>query len=200
MQIVTPPGIASYAHVFTAQEAMDPTKPPQYSLSLIWEEDNPKLAKLKAAIVEVAKTKWGAKAAQMLEKGQLKNPLRPGSDKPDDELYEGKVFLTARSKERPGVVNADAERLMSQDDFYSGCIARADIWLYPFEKAGNKGVAAILNNCQKLEDGDRIGGRRSAEAAFGGADDDYKPSTPAKPKSSKTPKTGFDDMDDDIPF
>lgn len=47
-----------------------------------------------------------------------------------------------------------------------------DIWLYAYDKAGNRGVAAILNNVQKLEEGERKGGRRSASDAFGAEDED----------------------------
>lgn len=171
MQIVTPAGISSYANVHRPGKAMDPSKPDQYSLTLLWDEKNPKLAKLRSAIEEVATAKFGAKAKKMLESGQLKNPLRSGGDK-DDELYEGKVFLTARSNEKPGIVDAEGEPPMTNDLVYSGCISRMDIWLYAFDKAGNKGVAAILNNVQFLEDGERLSGRKDAKTAFDEADED----------------------------
>jgi hypothetical protein len=171
MQIVTPRGMASYAYVFKAQPAMQEGREPQYSLTLVFDEDNPKLAKLKEAIEEVAIAKFGAKAPQMLLKGQLKNPLRPGSDRADDSL-EGKCFITARSTDKPQVVDADAENIMNQLDFYSGCQARMDIYLFAFDKAGNKGVAAILNSAQKLGEGERISGRRSAQDAFADLDED----------------------------
>ena len=186
MQIVTPTGTASYAHVHRAQPPMDPTKPPQFSLTLLWDKDNPKLKKLKDAIEQVAIAKFGAKAPQMLEKGQLKNPLRDGDEK-DDERYEGKVFLTARSTDKPGCVDVDAEPLMNQSDFYSGCQARMDVWVYAFDKAGNKGVACILNNVQKIDDGERLGGGpRSAADAFADADEDDEPApAPAPTKTTK---------------
>jgi len=109
----------------------------------------------------------------MLEKGQLKDPLRDGDkERSDDPKFANTFFLTARSNAKPGVVGEDAEPLLDQEDFYSGCTARADIWLYAFEKAGNKGVAAILNNAQKLGDGERLAGRRSASDAFKEAEDE----------------------------
>ena len=173
MQTLTPRGTAHYAFVFKPGKAMDPTKPPQYAVTLAFDKAEPKLKKLKEAIVEIAKAKFGAKAGQMLEKGQLKNPLRDGdTDKADDEHFAGKYFLTARSNDKPGVVGDDTEPLFDQEDFYSGCTARADIWLYAYEKAGNKGVAAILNNVQKLGDGERLGGHRSASEAFKEAEDE----------------------------
>jgi hypothetical protein len=157
-------------YVFKAQPAMQEGKEPQYSCTFLWDEKDPKLKPLKDAIVKVATEKFGAKAEQMLAKGQLKNPLRPGSER-DYEDYQGKVFLTARSSEKPQVVDEQAEPIMDTTSFYAGCIARGDIWLYAFDKAGNKGVAAILNNVQKLGDGERKSGRRSAAEAFGASDE-----------------------------
>lgn len=166
MQVVTPVGQAAYAFVFKAQAPMQAGKEPQFSLTLIFKKGTD-LKKMEKAISEVAKAKFGPKADQMLAKGQLKNPLRDGNvDRSEDEAFKDAKFLTARSNEKPGVVDGSAEPLMNQSDFYSGCQARADVWFYAFEKAGNKGVAAILNNCQKVEDGERMSGRRSAEEAF----------------------------------
>lgn len=175
MQIVIPRGETAYVHVLKPQPAMQEGKEPQYAATFLWDEDEPKLAKLKKAIIEVAEKKWGSKAKGMLEKGQLRSPLRPGEDKEDAkdaEAFEGKVFLTARSTDKPQVVDADLEPLMDSLDVYSGCIARADIWLFPYDKAGNRGVGAILNSFQKLDEGERKSGRRRAEDAFSDEDDD----------------------------
>lgn len=175
MQIVTPPAETAYAHVFKAQPAMQEGKDDQFSLTLLWKEGEKKLGKLEKAIVQVAEAKFGKKAKAMLDKGQLRSPLRPGSDKEDTkaaEEFEGKVFLTARSSERPQVVDEDLDPIINTIDFYSGCIARADIWLFAYDKAGNRGVGAILNSVQKLEEGERKSGRRTAEDAFGSDDDE----------------------------
>lgn len=173
MQIVIPRAETAFLHLFRPQPAMQEGKEPQYSATFLWDEGNKKLKKLEDAIVEVATAKWGSKAKGMLDKGQLRSPLRPGSDKEDSnqaDQFEGKVFLTARSTDKPQVVDSDLEPLMDQLEVYSGCIGRADIWLFAYDKAGNKGVGAILNSFQKLDDGERKSGRRPAAAAF--ADDD----------------------------
>jgi hypothetical protein len=175
MQIVTPKAQTAYLHVFRAQPAMQEGKPDQFSATFIWDEEEKKLAKLKKAIIEVAEKKFGSKAKGMLEKGQLRSPLRPGSDREDGkdaELFEGKVFLTARSQDKPQVVDEDLEPIMDQFDIYSGCLGRGDIWLFPYDKAGNRGVGAILNSFQKLGEGERLSGRRPASAAFGDEEDE----------------------------
>jgi len=172
MEIKTPRGTASYAYVHKPQKAMDPGKQDQYSLTLIWDADDPKLKKLQDAIVEVATKKFGAKAKQMLEKGQLRSPLRDGAEKDGTPGYEGKVFLTSRSNDKPEIVDEDAEPIADPMEFYSGCEARMLLWLFPYDKAGNKGVGAILNGAQKLGEGERISGRRSARDAFREDDED----------------------------
>lgn len=173
MQILTPPGEAAHVFVFRPQEAMEKGKEPQYSMTVLWDEDDKRLKKLETAIEEVAVAKWGAKAKQMLEKGQLKNPLRDG-DETNQDWKAGKKFLTARSTDRPGIVDEDLEDIIDQSQVYGGCEARMDVWLYAFDKAGNRGVAAILNNVQKTGDGERKSGRRSAAEAFGKLSDEDK--------------------------
>jgi len=165
MQTITPSGTAHYVNVFRPGKPMDAAKEPQYSITLVINPDHPKLAALRAKVIEVATKKFGAKAQQMLEKGQLKDPIRDGNEK-DDEHFKDKVFITARSNDKPQVVDTDAEPVMDPDGFYSGCLARADVYIFAYEKAGNKGVSLILNSVQKLGDGERLSGRRSAAAAF----------------------------------
>jgi hypothetical protein len=45
--------------------------------------------------------------------------------------------------------------------------------LYPYSVDGNKGIAAGLNNVQKLADGDSLSGRASAEDDFTAVEDDF---------------------------
>ena len=56
---------------------------------------------------------------------------------------------------------------MSRDEFYSGCYGRASINFYAFN-VSSKGIAAGLNNLQKLEDGEMLAGGLTAEEDFGG--------------------------------
>lgn len=198
MQILTPAGEFAFPSVFRPAPPMEGSqnREPQYQLTILWDEDDPKLKKLRDKIKEVAVAKFGAKAEQMLEKGQLKNPLRDGNERNADWM-EGKVFLTARSTDRPDVVDADLEDIIDSSQVYAGAIGRMDIWLYAFDKAGNRGVAAILNNVQKLDDGERKGGRRSAEEAFGGDDDeDERPARRKSTSSSKSRRKGRDTDED----
>jgi hypothetical protein len=171
MQLVIPKAETAYVFLARPQRPIEEGKEPQYSCTFVYDKADKRLAKLKAAIEEVAAAKFGAKAKQMLEKGQLRSPLRDGDDSTNDD-FAGKLFITCRSTDKPEVVDADAEPVFSSTDIYSGMVARADVYLFSYDKAGNKGVGVILNSVQKLADGDRKSGRRTASEAFGDLDDE----------------------------
>lgn len=124
MQIIVPTGEVAYPFVFKPQPPMagSTNKDPTYQLVIVYDEDDKRLDKLKKAIEDVAVAKFGAKAKKMLESGQLKSPLRKGEGRAD--WLEGKLTMTARSTDKPEVVDRDLEEIIRQSDFYSGCRAR----------------------------------------------------------------------------
>lgn len=156
----------SYANVHTAR-SMDEGSEPKYSTAiLIPKSDKKTIAAcqkaIKNAIEKGINEKWNGK-----KPANLKIPLRDGDEeRPDDPVYENCYFFNASSKNKPQIVDADLNPIMSQDEFYSGCYGRASINFYPFNVSGNKGIAAGLNNLQKLEGGERLGGGSSAEDDF----------------------------------
>lgn len=177
-RLTTPVGIACFAHVFEPH-AIEAGKDKKYSIVLVFDKATvPQLKELKLACVAAAESKFGPNAREMIKKGKLRMPWRPGSDyeeygAPFDE--EGSVFISIQSNTAPGVVDRRAKPLMSQDQFYSGCKARATYAAWPYDSNGNKGVTLLLNNVQKAADGDRLSGKPSAEDDFDeveGADDD----------------------------
>lgn len=159
----------SYAHVFEAQ-SIDGSDP-KYSVNIIISKDDKEnLQAIKDAIAaakDEGKTKkWDGKIP-----GRLKLPLRDGDEeRPDDEVYENSMFINCSSKSRPSVVDEDLNPIMDKDEFYSGCYGRVSVNFYPFNTKGNKGIAAGLNNVQKLEDGEKLSGGSTATEDFG--DDD----------------------------
>lgn len=161
----------SYAHVFEPN-AINEGDDKKYSVSiLIPKTDKVTLGKIEKA-VEAAKQegkgKWNGKIPPV-----LKLPLRDGdAERPDDEAYEGCMFLNANSVNKPGIVGPDREEIMSNEEFYSGCFGRASINFYAYNQSGNKGIACGLNNLQKLEDGDRLSGGGSTAAEDFGSDDE----------------------------
>lgn len=162
----------SYCHVWTAQ-SIEEGGEKKYSVSIIIpKKDKITIARINDAVqaaLEAGKTgKFGGKLPPA---NKLKLPLRDGDEeRPDDVCYANSYFLNATSKTKPGVVDENRDPILDQDEFYSGCYGRASVNFYAFDTKGNKGVACGLNNLQKLEDGEALGGRSSAESDF--ADED----------------------------
>ena len=96
----------------------------------------------------------------------LKGGLRDGDEEKEDAAYAGSYFINANSAQKPGVVDQDLNPIMDMNEFYSGCYGRASITFYPYNAQGSKGIACGLNNVQKLEDGEKLGGATSAAADF----------------------------------
>lgn len=155
----------SYANVFEPKSING--SDPKYSVSLIIpKEDKVTIDKIKAAI-EVAKKEGLSKLGGKIP-ANLKTPLRDGDiDRPDDTAYADSYFVNANSTIRPGIVDANLQPIIDSTEFYSGCYGRASIVFYAYNANGNKGIACGLQNLQKLEDGEPLGGRSRAEDDFG---------------------------------
>lgn len=166
-----------YVNVFEPT-AMNEGDTPKYNICvLIPKSDTATIDKIKKAI-EAAKEAGKAKLADKNGRipANLKLPLRDGDEeRPDDPAFEDHYFINANSMRQPSIVDRSLNPIMSRDEFYSGCYGRASISFYAFN-VSSKGIAAGLNNLQKLEDGEMLAGGSTAEEDFGGenamADDD----------------------------
>lgn len=173
----TPKFRVSFAWVFKPQPPMEgSTGEAKYGVTMLFDEaarNTPQYEALKKLALRAAKEKFGDK---LKPDGNgwfigLRNPLRDGAEKSELDGYEGMVFASATSRMQPGIVNQMLNRIISEDDFYSGCYARATVTAYGYDKAGNKGVAFGLQNLQKLADGERFSGRKAAEDDFDSVED-----------------------------
>lgn len=158
-----------YVNVFEPT-AMNEGDTPKYNICvLIPKSDTTTIDKIKKAI-EAAKEAGKAKLADKNGRipANLKLPLRDGDDeRSDDPAFEGMYFINANSQRKPSIVDKDLNPIMSRDEFYSGCYGRASINFYAFN-VSSKGIAAGLNNLQKLEDGEMLAGGSTPEEDFGG--------------------------------
>lgn len=171
--MITPLVRFSYLNVFEAKP--DPQGTLKFSVSiLIPKEDTEGLKSLQAAInVAVQKGLDNNKFTQAQVKA-LRLPLRDG----DAEFeagnrgpeYKDCFFFNASSKNKPGVVKAQADSapvpIFDPDDFFSGCYGRVDINFFPYNQAGNRGIGTGLNNIMMVREGERLDGRQKAEDAF----------------------------------
>ena len=158
-----------YVNVFEPT-AMNEGDTPKYNICILIPKDDAKtLDKINKAI-EAAKQAGKAKLADKNGKipSNLKLPLRDGDDERDDDpAFENCYFINANSNRKPSIVDRDLNPIMEKEEFYSGCYGRASINFYAFN-VSSKGIAAGLNNLQKLEDGEMLAGGSTAEEDFGG--------------------------------
>ena len=166
----------SYCHLFQPEAVADGGEK-KYSVSIIIPKSNTKLvAEIKAAIEAAAAagiSKFGGRRP-----ANLKTPLRDGDlERADDDAYADAWFINASSKGKPGVVkvmNVQGEKKLvevtNEEEVYSGCYGYVSVNFFAFNNAGNKGVAAGLNNVLKTKDGTFLGGRTSAQTDFGDMD------------------------------
>ena len=158
-----------YANVFEPT-SMNEGDTPKYNVCiLIPKSDTKTLEKINKAI-EAAKQAGKAKIADKSGKipSTLKTPLRDGDEeRGDDPAFEDCFFINANSTRKPSIVDRNLSPIMDRDEFYSGCYGRASINFYAYN-VNSKGIAAGLNNLQKLEDGESLAGGSTAEEDFGG--------------------------------
>jgi len=152
----------SYAHVFEPAAPMNAGDKPKFGVVLLIQKTDKATIRNIAEAVQAAYVE-GVQKHSLPKKLELcKTPLRDGDDeKPDDENYEGMMFLSANSYNKPGIIDAKGNELFENSEFYSGCWGRASINFYAYS-TGSKGIACGLNSLMKLEDGERLSGGNSS--------------------------------------
>ena len=143
---------------------------PKYNICILIPKTDTKTLEAVRKAIEAAKIAGKSKLADKNGKipSTIKTPLRDGDEeRGDDPAYEGMMFINANTTRKPTVVDKDLNPIMSQEEFYSGCYGRASINFYAFN-VQSKGIAAGLQNLQKLEDGEMLAGGSTAEEDFGG--------------------------------
>lgn len=158
-----------YANVFEPT-AMNDGDTPKYNICILIPKSDEKTVNAIKKAIEAAKQAGKAKIADKNGKipSTLKTPLRDGDEeRGDDPTFENMFFINANTTRKPTIVDKDLNPIMSKEEFYSGCYGRASINFYAYN-VSSKGIAAGLNNLQKLEDGEMLAGGSSAEEDFGG--------------------------------
>lgn len=164
VKVVTGKVRFSYANVFAPKASVEGGTP-KYSVSIIIpKSDKETISKLQKAFEETKAASAGYFGGSVPK--NLKGGLRDGDAEKEDAAYEGCYFINANSVQKPGVVDQDLNPILDQSEFYSGCYGRASITFYPYNAQGSKGIACGLNNVQKLEDGEKLGGGTTAAADF----------------------------------
>lgn len=157
----------SYVSVFQPRKSED-NSDPRYQLTLLIPKSDKQTYNAVMKAIDAADKKGKAKFGDKWP-SKPKNTLKDGDGCKDngDEFEpecKGHWVLRTASKRKPQVVDRDRNDIIDPTEVYSGCYGRASINFYPFVRSSNKGVAAGLQNVQKLADGEALGGGRTTAA------------------------------------
>lgn len=166
VKAVTPTFRASFLNVFVPK-AYEEGKDEKYSVQMLFDKKRTDLTELKKKMKEIAVKAWGKD-----EKKWPKNfrwPFKNGDDMDADmpeqqkEIYAGTLYCSADSKQAPGVYDQDKNDILDQKEFYSGCYARASLFMVPYENIGGKGtegrsgIKLYLQGIQLVKKGEKLG-------------------------------------------
>ena len=99
-------------------------------------------------------------------------PIHDGDVEKDDPAYADAWYINISNKQKPGLVGPDRREITDPTQIYSGMWGRFTINFYPYSVSGT-GVSGSLQNFQKLEDDEPLGGfKASAASDFGAPDED----------------------------
>jgi hypothetical protein len=167
-KVITGKVRGSYVNVFRARRN-DLSGQDEYSLVVLIPKTDKKTVDLIQGAIDTAKNKkWAGRFP-----ANFRDPMRDGDemDSPN-EAYSGHYYINTKSKQRPGVVDADRQEIIDPNDFISGDYCRVSMNAYAYDQKGNRGVAFGLNNVQVLEKGEPLTSRARAEDDFADSEDD----------------------------
>ena len=129
---------------------------PSYSATFILPPDHPQIAEINKAIDAEATAKWGAKGAANAAalRAADKVCLHNGDTKADYAGFAGNLFINARNKVRPTIVDRDRSPLTIADGRpYGGCYVNAIVDIYAQDNNFGKRINASLKGVQFAKDG-----------------------------------------------
>ncbi len=166
MKMMLPKVRLAFPTLFKA-ETVNGEGEPAFSCAMIIDPEKQAdlVKKIKETMDAVAKEKWGAKADAHMKSMSSKDRLclHDGDSKPDYDGFEGMLYISARSKTRPLVLNFDKSPLSEEDGKpYAGCYANVSIDIWAMDNQYGKRICASLRGVQFAADGEAFGGGGAA--------------------------------------
>lgn len=138
---------------------------PAYSATFLFPPDHPGTKLMEEAIEEVGKEKWKAKwdSGKGSVKGELeskdKTCLHDGDQKVNYDGFEGNLYVSARNKSRPTVIDGLKQPLTRADGKpYGGCYVNANVEVWAQDNKYGKRINATLRGVQFYRDGESFSG------------------------------------------
>lgn len=151
--------------------AMKPDQPKQFGATFLVEKGTKTEAALREKIKEVAKAKWGKDAAEILASIE-NNPQKcafgdgDGIEKRKLDGYAGHVYITAKNKRRPTVLNKDGSPTTEEEGvLYAGCYVNAKVEVWAQQNEHGRAIRCSLLGVVFNKRGDAFGGGRVASAS-----------------------------------
>ncbi len=152
--IITLPNVRLSFPCLWNPESMEEGQEKKFSATFIFDnkEHGPLLDEINALIDRLALDEFKKKIG-------FKRCLRDGNEKSELEGYgDGKSFLNASNKARPGVVDRRLNPIVESDGIiYAGCYVNARIRLWVQNNTWGKRVNAQLRAVQFVKDGESFG-------------------------------------------
>jgi hypothetical protein len=160
--ITTPKFRMSFPHLLKPHSGFK-NQEPVYSVQMLFAK-TADISVLKKAAADAATKKWGSKENWP----QFKHPVFKDGDLKAKKLsgYEGMLVVEARSKFKPGIVDAALDEVIDPAKIYAGRWARATVTCYAYDNQFGKGISFGLQNIQLLEDAPSFSGRKNAKDDF----------------------------------
>lgn len=160
----------SFPHLFQP-DAMNEGDAKAYSADFILPPDHPQKPAIEQALRKLATDAWDDNGANILKElvDEKRVFIKPGSKKraPDGTVrdgYDGQLFISARSKVRPTLVDADRSPLdESSGKLYSGVYVNAFLALWVQDNKFGRRINAQVQGVQYLRKGDSLGGGTTAD-------------------------------------
>ena len=144
---------------------------PKYSTTiLVPKTDTDTMQRIYAAM-EVAKQEgaqkiWGGMPPSVATPVHDGDGARPSDGQPFGAECKGHFVLTASSKNRPELVDANMNPIINENEVYGGMLARVSFDFFPYANSGRKGVGCGLGNVMKIADAEPFGNRTTAASDF----------------------------------
>lgn len=143
---------------------------PAFSAAILIDPADPQVKTINTAIDAVAAEKWGKKSGDIvaLLRKTDKICLHDGDLKASYDGFPGNLYISARNKIRPTVLDADKTPLVAADGKpYAGCYVHVVLELWAQDNKFGKRVNATLMGVQFYRDGDAfVGGGAADESDF----------------------------------
>jgi len=159
----------SYANVLKPQKKETPESPDKFSMSMIFNKKKLKDPAEKAAFIALKAACEAMAAAEHAAGCKRPMPIRDGDEKEwkgeGESPYAGAYYCECTTKFAPECFDRNKQDILSENEFYNGCYARARVHVYAWHNNGG-GVSVGFDAVQKLKDGDKIGGGGDAKTDF----------------------------------